>query len=311
MMKYLSNGDFSGLDSFLVEQMSLYKNVEGDAGQDMDDWRSMFEIIRSDVTKTINLPKDMQPETTLPLYSSPEILAGAIAWAPVSTKLEAFADWSSLILPPPGQGQYIALEQAELKEPNKMLAEINEISPVRFYDLAAFNMTVSGYHLRLIVVANQFGYYQPWALRDMDGMINQRIWTKQNLKQVRNTLDPWTDFDSVLNLAQWTDTDTGQERKDHPEWYDADGMYIGPDRYPLPEPEPLEPEDILPTDEPTEEPVEIPAQEAPQEDGSATTQISGESGAPQDDGSEPGQATDEPVPEAPLEENPEASQTSS
>lgn len=232
MMKYLSNGDFSGLDSFLAEQMSLYKDVEGDEGQDRDDWQSRFEMLRADVAKTNNLTKDMRPDVTLSMYTSPEILAGTVAWAPASVKLEAFEDWSSLILPSPGQGQHIDLKRADLKAPHETLKEINKISPTRFYDLTAFDMTISGYNLRLIIVADQFGYYRPWTLRDIDGVINREIWTKRNLKQIRNALDPWTDFDSVLSLGQRTSSGTDQERSEHPEWYDDDGMYIGPDRYP-------------------------------------------------------------------------------
>lgn len=237
IMKYLSNGDFSGLDSFLAEQMSLYRNVEGDGGQDADDWQARFETLRGDVAKTMNLTKDGQPDVTLSMYTSPEILAGAVAWAPASVKLDAFEDWSSLILPSPSQGEHIALRQAELKAPHETLAEINEVSPTRFYDLAAFDMTVSGYNLRLTVVADQFGYYRPWTLQDIDGIINRGIWTKQNLKQIRNALDPWTDFDSVLNLAQRMGEGTDQERAEHPEWYDGDGVYIGPDRYSSAEPD--------------------------------------------------------------------------
>lgn len=231
MMKYLSNGDFSGLDSFLAEQMSLYKDVEGDEGQDRDDWQSRFEMLRADVAKTNNLTKDMRPDVTLSMYTSPEILAGTVAWAPASVKLEAFEDWSSLILPSPGQGQHIDLKRADLKAPHETLREINKISPTRFYDLTAFDMTISGYNLRLIIVADQFGYYRPWTLRDIDGVINREIWTKRNLKQIRNALDPWTDFDSVLSLGQRTGSGTDQERSEHPEWYDDDGVYIGPDRY--------------------------------------------------------------------------------
>lgn len=254
MMKYLSNGDFSGLDSFLAEQMSLYKDVEGDEGQDRDDWQSRFELLRADVAKTNNLTKDMRPDVTLSMYTSPEILAGTVAWAPVSVKLEAFEDWSSLILPRPGQGQHIDLKRADLKAPHETLREINKISPTRFYDLIAFDMTISGYNLRLIIVADQFGYYRPWTLRDIDGVINREIWAKRNLKQIRNALDPWTDFDSVLSLGQRTGSGTDQERAEHPEWYDDDDVYIGPDRYPSTAPDASGPvESTSPGEELTED----------------------------------------------------------
>jgi len=231
VIKYLSYGDFSGLDSLLKEQMSLYKNTDGDEGQDMDDWRAKFEILRSDIVKTMNLKKDTQPDSTLAKYASPEVLAGAIAWSPVSAKLEAFEDWSSLILPPPSQGEFIDLRAANLSAPHEMLAHINEISAERFYDLTAFDMCISGYGIRLIIVGDQYGYYRPWTIQDLDGVMNRDVWSKRTLKQIRNALDPWTDFDSVLNLAQRENQEESvREREEHPEWFDADGLYIGPDR---------------------------------------------------------------------------------
>lgn len=63
MMKYLSNGDFFGLDSFLAEQMSLYKDVEGDEGQDRDDWQSRFELLRADEDGVAPEQASEQPHT--------------------------------------------------------------------------------------------------------------------------------------------------------------------------------------------------------------------------------------------------------
>lgn len=200
-LKFLSKGDFTGLDAFLAEQMALYKNLEGDEGQGMEDWRDKFDLLRSDVAKAINIRKDDNPGKTFAEFTEPNILAAAVAWSPVSVKCDAFVDWSSLILPKPVSDD-IKLRVADLKSPNEMLAQINETSFTRYYDLAAYDMTISGYDVRLIIVGDQFGYYRPWMLQDLDNQLNRDIWTKSAIQEVKNALDPWTSLDSVLSLPQ-------------------------------------------------------------------------------------------------------------
>ena len=229
-LKFLSKGDFTGLDAFLAEQMALYKNLEDDEGQGMEDWRDRFDLLRSDVAKAINIRKDGNPGKTFTEFTEPKILAAAVAWSPVSVKSDAFVDWSSLILPKPVSDD-IRLRVANLKSPNEMLAQINEMSSTRYYDLAAYDMTISGYDVRLIIVGDQFGYYRPWTLQDLDNQLNREIWTKSAILEVKNALDPWTSLDSVLCLPQRSDesiAETKTMRTEHPDWFDKDGLYIGP-----------------------------------------------------------------------------------
>ena len=229
-LKFLSKGDFTGLDAFLAEQMALYKNLEGDEGQGMEDWRDKFDLLRSDVAKAINIRKDDNPGKTFAEFTEPNILAAAVAWSPVSVKCDAFVDWSSLILPKPVSDD-IKLRVADLKSPNEMLAQINETSFTRYYDLAAYDMTISGYDVRLIIVGDQFGYYRPWMLQDLDNQLNRDIWTKSAIQEVKNALDPWTSLDSVLSLPQRSEESIAEAktmRTEHPEWFDQDGLYVGP-----------------------------------------------------------------------------------
>lgn len=229
-LKLLSKGDFTGLDAFLAEQMALYKNLEGDEGQGMEDWRDRFDLLRSDVAKAINICKDDNPAKTFAEFTEPKILAAAVAWSPVSVKCDAFVDWSSLILPKPVFDD-IRLRVADLKSPNEMLAQINETSSTRYYDLAAYDMTISGYDVRLVIVGDQFGYYRPWTLQDLDNQLNRDIWTKSAIQEVKNALDPWTSLDSVLGLPQRSEESIAEAktmRTEHPEWFDHDGLYVGP-----------------------------------------------------------------------------------
>ena len=195
--KYLSRGDFSGLDSYLQEEMAKYKNIEGDDGQASEDWREKFDMLRADVARAANLTKDEQPEITLTQYADPEILAATLAWAPVSAKIDAFADYSSLILPNQAEGD-IMLRAVDPNKTSKLLQEVNEISPVRYTDLAAYDATLFGYDIRIVVVANQLGYYRPWNVTAINDDINQEVWTKSALQSIRISLDPYSDLDSTL-----------------------------------------------------------------------------------------------------------------
>ena len=195
--KYLSRADFSGLDSYLQEEMAKYKNIEGDDGQASEDWREKFEMLRADVARAANLTKDEQPEITLTQYSDPEVLAATLAWAPVSVKIDAFADYSSLILPNQEEGDII-LRAVDPSEVSKLLQEVNEISPVRYTDLAAYDATLFGYDIRIVVVANQLGYYRPWNVTASNDDINREVWSKSTLQNIRMALDPYSDLDSAL-----------------------------------------------------------------------------------------------------------------
>ena len=122
-LKFLSKGDFTGLDAFLAEQMALYKNLEDDEGQGMEDWRDRFDLLRSDVAKAINIRKDGNPGKTFTEFTEPKILAAAVAWSPVSVKSDAFVDWSSLILPKPVSDD-IRLRVANLKRSEEHTSEL-------------------------------------------------------------------------------------------------------------------------------------------------------------------------------------------
>ena len=154
-------------------------------------------MLRADVARAANLTKDEQPEVTLTQYADPEILAATLAWAPVSAKIDAFADYSSLILPNQAEGD-IMLRAVDPNKTSKLLQEVNEISPVRYTDLAAYDATLFGYDIRIVVVANQLGYYRPWNVTAINDDINQEVWTKSALQSIRISLDPYSDLDSTL-----------------------------------------------------------------------------------------------------------------
>lgn len=195
--KFLSRGAYTSLDSYLQEEMQKYKNLSGDEGQGMDDWREQFDMLRGDIAKAANITSDQNPERTLTQFCSPEVLAAAVIWAPVSAKLDAFEDSSSIILPSPENGD-INLHAVDPSETSSMLQEINFIVPNRYMDLAAYDAVVFGHNVRIILVTDQTGYYRPWSITALDNDINTEVWSKSALIKIRNNLDPYSDLDSVL-----------------------------------------------------------------------------------------------------------------
>lgn len=264
--KFLSRGDYASLDSYLQEEMKKYKNLRGDEGQGIDDWREQFDMLRGDIAKAANITSDKNPERTLTQFCSPEVLAAAVIWAPVSTKMDAFEDSSSIILPSPENGD-IGLHAVAPSETGNMLQEVDFIVPNRYMDLAAYDAVVFGYNVRIILVADQTGYYRPWSITALDNDINTEVWSKSALIKVRNNLDPYSDLDSVL-YPPIKGESSGEvpaiQDEDNPEKLpDIDEFLKGKELIDGPETTEQEPEASFSTPEavepPTANPEDIPA----------------------------------------------------
>lgn len=226
--KYLSYGDFEGLDNYLREQEATYKGPEGAEAEYVEDWSGKFPAMRSDAQNALNfIKKSVEPSASrYQVFSSPDILAAAVVWSPITMKIDAFLDYSALILPPPSQGANIKMQEYVYEKPHEKLAEILEMTGSQFLDVRAYDMTLEEHSIRVIVVMGPLGYWQPWSVQDLGGTINATVWTKSFL---RNTIEPninyRTNLDEVCFLSP---PDALIDKAAHPEWFDEDGVYIGP-----------------------------------------------------------------------------------
>ena len=229
VLTYLSRGDFSGLDELLAEQEALYRNAEGDDAQAMEDWQARFAMYRSDIVATQNLTED-NAKIVFQQYTCPEVLAAAIAYSPASVKMDAFLDYSSAILPavPDNQKDAVSLEPVTLENAGEMMQSINEYTAVKYIDLVAYDMTLYGYRCRRMILGDEYGYYRPYTLQNIDGHCLDGFKTKADLLEMKQYLDLYNTLDDVYSsISPFNQSEYDQFVKEHPDWFAEDGSYIG------------------------------------------------------------------------------------
>lgn len=225
--RYLNAGDFSGLDDYLREQMSTYQ-TPGKEDEAIDDWSGRFPLLRSDTQIAINLVNKSidVPAPQFQVFSDPETLAAATLWAPITMKIDAFLDWSSLILPAPAAGSSIQLSEYVYDKPQEKLAEISDATGVQYYDVRSYNAVVTGHQVRVTVVMGPTGYWLPYSVQDIGGTLPSNNWTKAFLK---NELEPNIPYRSDLDEVCYLSPPDGvPSREENPDWYNEEGIYIGP-----------------------------------------------------------------------------------
>ena len=225
--RYLNEGDFSGLDNYLREQMSTYQ-TPSEEDEAIDDWSGRFPLLRSDTQIAINLVNKAidVPAPQFQVFSDPETLAAAILWSPITMKIDAFLDWSSLILPAPAVGSSIQLSEYVYDKPQEKLAEISDSTNTQYYDVRSYNAVVTGHQVRVTVVMGPTGYWLPYSVQDIGGTLTSNNWTKAFLK---NELEPNVPYHSDLDEVCYLSPPDGvPSREENPGWYNEEGVYIGP-----------------------------------------------------------------------------------
>lgn len=225
---YLTLGDFEGLDEYLKEQEQTYGGPAEEYAQSMEDWSGKFPLLRADTQAALYLidKRVENPSTYFKNFSDPEILAATVAWSPMSCKLDAFLDYSALILPPPDEGDNINLEEYDYgSRVNEVLSEISNMAGAQYLDVKAYDMDICGHPVRVTVVMNMMGYYEPWSVQDRGGGLNPEIWQKTSIKNSEVDIYYQNSIDGVYFLSP---PDELPSKKEHPDWFDQDGLYIGP-----------------------------------------------------------------------------------
>jgi len=198
--EHLSAGQFQELDSFLSKQQAQYRNADGDAGQELRDWRSIFASLRSDLTNTLNLNQSDNPVQILQAYQNPDVLAAAIAYAPASLKMYAFEDRSASILPPADRD--IQLKAGSSKPPLVTIADVNKGSPTFTYiDLRTYDMELYGVAFQLVIVGDTNGLYRPYTLKSIDDTYASTGFTRAELEDLKGSLGPYTTIDDVYHVT--------------------------------------------------------------------------------------------------------------
>lgn len=222
---YLDSGDFSGLDRYLAEQQALYKTVDGDDMQTMNEWRGMFETYRGDVAKTVNLSAGNAAQA-FSSYYHPDVLAAAIAYSPVSVKKDFFIDWSAALLPAEQRGTSIHLSEIHFESASEELAAIKQTSGDRYIDVKAYNLTLHDYEFRLVIVQNEYGFYLPYSLKNTDGFMPNPL-TRLDLLPLEEMKDAYVDLDALISVPRLDRVWAAALKEGYPEYFNDGGVYIG------------------------------------------------------------------------------------
>lgn len=227
VLKLCSLGEFAQLDKYLAEQESAYKNAEGDAAQGVEDWVTKSSMLRTDIATTVNLNEDNTSISWIS-YTFPEILAAAIAYSPISLKMDAFVDYSAVLFPAVSSkdASAVNMQPADLENSSEVLEKINANSSEKFYQLSAYDMTFFGYRCRFYAVADEAGYYRPYSLLGIDGHLVEPI-TKVHVQAIQMALDPYTKLDDVISISPFNQEEFDAMRAEHPDWFDENGTYFG------------------------------------------------------------------------------------
>lgn len=199
--KALSLGKWDELDRYLTEVQSEYRTGGGEAAQTISDWSAMIDMYRSDIAATQNLTPE-NGESTFQAYACPDVLAAAIAYSPISVKINAFQDWSAILLPPVPEESAIQTNIHKVTPENQaeILTKINEGRSEPYIDLVVFEMTLYGYPCTFLAVQNNMGYYRPYTL--VSNIENSGFLDRSKVQEIMENLPSSTiNIDEILKIT--------------------------------------------------------------------------------------------------------------
>lgn len=145
--KYLGNGDFSSLDSYLREITENYRDQE-DFLISIED----LEIMRYDIALTLGM-NSTTATSLMQSYRNPKLLAAAMVYKPISCKYRSVRHGDSLMLPPPEDGT-TQITEVELNDSEKesWLQTMNQNSELVVYtDVKVYSCSLYGCEFRFVV----------------------------------------------------------------------------------------------------------------------------------------------------------------
>ena len=163
VLRYLSLGDFRGLDDRLAGWLETYKENDNDALAVMDE----IESYRADLSYIMAISNYEAPPVSPWRFYNSDFLAAAVAYTSISHKYEAMISHQSAIMAPALSN--IALHKAE-KTPAELREILDTINLTRsasneYQMVAVYNMTIFGYETEFIAVSDTASMqWQPYSL---------------------------------------------------------------------------------------------------------------------------------------------------
>lgn len=128
-----------------------------------------------------------------------------------------------------GQTGGFSWEESELSDPSETVSFAVPASSSDSSDPAPSEMSAqeeaSLYHFRLYMVANEWGYYQPFTLINTDGFMPDPL-TRADIESMRPSFDPYISIDDIFIISELTPDYIEQLRTEHPELFDEHGQIV-------------------------------------------------------------------------------------
>jgi len=218
VMRFLSAGNFTDLDDWLSHLEGTYRDVEAKSGQDLS-YVSLIQNYRSDIAiiQSFNRLSDRSDAAALLMkFQTPEVLAAAVLYAPLSMKLDSIIHQDSLILPAINErdAHLTDLKEVDLG-PDEYMPRVEEInqrraSGYKVIGVTLFEFEVCGKKYRMEIVAQDDYTYAPYRIFSLEGhSTTDEPVTVAYLKKFRAEYSDydWFDIDSFYVVASPTDAE--------------------------------------------------------------------------------------------------------
>ena len=179
--RYLSAGDFDGLDSYLQNMIAGYE--ESDSGKHL----LKAVSLREDLAKISSL--DANTAALMRTFRNPELLAAALVYAPISCKYTAVQDLDSFMVPPPDTEGQINIQEISLTDTERQawFQRINQNPDHTYADVKMYSVQNYGaeFHLVLAYVIST-DTWEPYLIDSVDERVPKVFQTALQLQSAKD-----------------------------------------------------------------------------------------------------------------------------
>lgn len=179
--RYMSVGDFDGLDLYLKNMIAGYE--EADGGKHLSKAASM----RDDLAKISSL--EANSAALMKTFRNPELLAAALVYAPVSCKYTAVQDLDSFMVPPPDSAGQTEIHEKSLTDAERQawFQRINQNQDNTYADVKVYSVQNYGAEFHLVlayVIATDT--WEPYLIDSADERVPKVFQTALQLQSAKD-----------------------------------------------------------------------------------------------------------------------------
>ena len=166
--KLLSVGAYDELEEYLRELEDTYRDSDD---QIYGLQRERIKNLRGDLALLKGIQND-QNITLEPIFATPDVLASAVLYLPLSEKYESFLNLSCIAIPAitPEQSKTLQLKDVTPENAFDLLDEFNEQWEDRFVELRIFSAYLNHDEIEVVLLQDgETARWRPYTIRPKDG----------------------------------------------------------------------------------------------------------------------------------------------